>query len=324
MNGTFIQETPTRGRSATTSFERRETAVSRSDRSTINAKTLSDLYDAFVTGNTERAVRYVTPDLILHVPGRGWNAGEYWGVEGFRKFMSNIAAYNGGLFDMRVPAFSVTGDDAFTREVLRINRKHDPEREFVLKITNQFKLRDGKLSELWVIPEDQHAYDEYYALSNDAKISAKPKEFHHRQRLLDIEHATSPENAQLLTGMYDEFWRGNKNAMSSLIAGDVVVTITGHSAMSGEYHGWDGYMKFRDKLMAMAGTKYKLDVIALAASERDAWATEYIRMNRRWDESVQAIYVVMHFEIENGKITRMDDFPVNPYVWEQFYTPSSR
>jgi ketosteroid isomerase-like protein len=297
--------------------------IQRSDQSRDNAQMLSDLYDAFVTGDAEKATRYVTPDLILHVPGCAWNAGEYWGVDGLRKFMSNIATYNGGLFDMRVPVLSVTGDDAFTREVMRINRKHDPEREFVLKITNQFKLRDGKLSESWVIPEDQRAYDEYYALPNDAQISVTPKEIRHRQHFLDLEPATSPENAQLLSGMYEEFWRGDKSAMRRLIADDVVVNITNQSAMSGEYHGWDGYMKFRDKLMAMGGMKYKLDVIALAASARDAWATEYIRMNRNWDAAVQTIYVVMHFEIENGKITRMDDFPIDPYAWEQFYTPPS-
>jgi len=323
MNGTVIQETATKGKNATAGFEQRQTAIPHSDRTAINAQLLSDLYDAFVTGDVENAVRYVTPDLILHVPGRGWNASEYWGVEGFRKFMSNIATYNGGLFDMRVPVFSVTGDDAFTREVIRINRKHDPEREFVLEITNQFKLRDGKLSEWWVIPENQRTYDEYYALPNDAEILATPKAFH-RQRLLDIEHATSPENAQLLSCMYNEFWHGNKETMRRLISHDVVVNITNKSAMSGEYHGWEGYMQFRDKLMAMAGTRYKLEVIALAASDKDAWATEYIRMNRRWDKAVQTIYVVMHFEIENGKITRMDDFPVDPFFWEQFYTPPSR
>jgi hypothetical protein len=27
----------------------------------------------------------------------------------------------------------------------------------------------------------------------------------------------------------------------------------------------------------------------------------------------------MHFEIRDGKIVRMDDFPVDPYVWESFY-----
>jgi phosphodiesterase/alkaline phosphatase D-like protein len=44
--------------------------------------------------------------------------------------------------------------------------------------------------------------------------------------------------------------------------------------MSGEYYGWSGSMSFRDRLMVMAGDKYKLDVIAMAADARNAWAVE--------------------------------------------------
>jgi hypothetical protein len=91
--------------------------------------------------------------------------------------------------------------------------------------------------------------------------------------------------------------------------------------MSGVYHGWNGYISFRDKLMAMAGDKYKLDVVAMAASAADAWAVEYIRMNCRWDPVVQEISVLMHFEMQHGRIVRMDDFPLDTQRWERFYTP---
>jgi hypothetical protein len=91
--------------------------------------------------------------------------------------------------------------------------------------------------------------------------------------------------------------------------------------MSGVYIGWSGYMGFRAKLMSMVASRYKLDVVAVAASERDGWATEYIRMNRPWDDSVRAIEVQMHFLIEGGLITQIDDFPVDTYAWEKLYTP---
>jgi hypothetical protein len=41
----------------------------------------------------------------------------------------------------------------------------------------------------------------------------------------------------------------------------------------------------------------------------DAFAVEYIRMNRRWDRTVDDIFVLMHFQSEGGKIVRMDCFP---------------
>jgi hypothetical protein len=47
-------------------------------------------------------------------------------------------------------------------------------------------------------------------------------------------------------------------------------------------------------------------------------------MDRAWDPAVQTIFVLMHFEIRDGKITRMDDFPFDAYAWERFYTPPPR
>jgi hypothetical protein len=111
--------------------------------------------------------------------------------------------------------------------------------------------------------------------------------------------------------------------MRAVIADDVVVNIVGRSAMSGLYRGWDGYMQFRDRLMSMAGSRYKLDVAALAASDRSVFALEYIRMNRRWDPTVREVFVLMHFEVDHGTITRIDDFPLDTYAWERFYCPDS-
>jgi ketosteroid isomerase-like protein len=292
--------------------------------SRANARLVSDLYDAFAAGDADAAARLIAPDYVLHVPGRGANAGEYWGVDGFRRFMSNIAAQNGGVFAMEVPTLAVAGEHAFTREVIRMNRADDPGRVFTLRIANWLKLRGGRLSESWVIPEDQRAYDEYW--SQSAHTSSRGTVRHtgrHPRGLLDVEHAVSPENRCLLQAMYERFWRGDADGMREVIADDVVVNIVGRSAMSGVYDGWDGYIQFRERLMGMAGPKYKLDVTALAASERSVFAVEYIRMNRRWDPAVREIFVLMHFEVEGGRITRMDDFPLDTYAWERFYCPDS-
>jgi ketosteroid isomerase-like protein len=293
--------------------------------SSTNAEIISRLYEAFVAGDPEAAETFVATDFVMHVPGSGLNAGEYWGRSGFRQFMSNIARHNGGVFDMAVPVFSVTGDDVFTREMIRINRTYDPEKIWTLRISNWLKMRAGKLSELWVIPEDQRLYDEYWTPSAGSQTRGPVVGVPSRKQMqhVDVQRAYSPENHQLLTSMYDAFWRGDAFSMRGVIADDVVVDIVGNSGMSGVYRGWDGYMQFREKLMAMSGERYKLDVIGLAASASDAFAAEYIRMNRRWDRTVDHIFVLMHFQIEGGKIVRMDDFPFDTYHWERFYTPPS-
>jgi len=292
------------------------------DTSEQNAAIISDLYEAFVSGDVEAATRFLSPDFVMHVPGTGRNAGEYWGVNGFRQFMSNIALHNGGVFEMEVPVFSVSGEHAFTREVVRINRADDPDHLWTLRISNWMKMRAGRLSELWVIPEEQHQYDGYWTPPREP-TSNDPVSVHHssRAKLLHSDRATSPANYQLLATMYDAFWRGDTAVMRQAIADNVVVNIVGNSAMSGVYHGWDGYMTFRERLIAMTGDKYKLDLIGMAASSSDAWAVEYIRMNRRWDPAVHDICVLMHFRMEGGQIVHMDDFPLDTYQWERFYNP---
>jgi ketosteroid isomerase-like protein len=286
------------------------------------AEVVNELYEAFVAGDVEAAVHCLGEDFIGHVPGKGLNAGDYWGRAGFRQFMTNIARYNGGVFDIEVPVFSVAGDDAFTREVIRLNRASDPDRIWQLNFTNRLKVRYGQIVEHWVIPENQRAYDEYWSAAFAGRTpSAETKPLRKAHGLLEPAGADSAENRQLLMRMYERFWRGDADGMRALISDDVVVNIVGNSAMSGIYEGWNGYMKFREELMSMAGDKYRLDVIAIAASARDAWATEYIRMNRRWDATVHELVVQMHFEIDAGRIVQIDDFPLDTYAWERFFTP---
>jgi ketosteroid isomerase-like protein len=166
------------------------------DMSLKHAETISDLYEAFVDGDIEAAGRFVSPDFVMHVPGTGRNAGEYWGVNGFRQFMSNIARHNGGVFDMEVPVFSVSGEHAFTREVIQINRAYDPDRIWTLRISNWMKMRAGRLSELWVIPETQHEYDDYWTPPGEAHAQSRVS-VHHRARakLLHRDRATSTANS---------------------------------------------------------------------------------------------------------------------------------
>jgi len=289
-----------------------------------NAEVVARLYDAFVEGDVQRTLECFAPDALHHVPGRGLNAGDYWGHAGVTRFMENVRHHYGGLWVISVPVLSVHGDDAFTREILRINRAHDPGRVWTLRIANRFKIRAGKISESWVIPEDQREYDEYW--SEPFEPVARPTTIIRHDpaaRVVDVERAVSTENTTLLREMYRRFWRNDLGAIRELFAEDVVVNIVGRSELSGIYEGWEGFLEFRNTLMSLAGNKYKLDVVAVAGSANDVWATEHIRMNRAWDPALAELLVQMHFEVQNGKVVRMNDFPFDTYAWESFYTRPS-
>ncbi|AHG93228.1 protein of unknown function DUF1486 (plasmid) [Gemmatirosa kalamazoonensis] len=289
-----------------------------------NARVVAKFYEAYAARDVDAAAQLAAPDFVLHVPGRGVLAGEHWGTDGFRRYLSIIQAHSGAVFDFRVTAIAVNGEHVFTREVLELTRAGEPDSRFVLRISNWFKLRGSLLSEAWVIPEHQRAYDAYWSSAKSASGAAAMSTPRERYGGVDLERAASTKPRALLERMYDRFWRGDAAAMRETVDDDVVVNIVGESAMSGVYRGWDGYMEFRRRLMSMAASKYKLDVVALAAGGRDVFAVEYIRMNRSWDPTLQEIYVLMHFEVDDGRVTRMDDFPFDTYAWEQFYTPDAR
>jgi hypothetical protein len=68
--------------------------------------------------------------------------------------------------------------------------------------------------------------------------------------------------------------------------------------------------------MSMVGGRYTLEVESIAVSDWDAWVGEFIRMDCPGDSTCDTIHVVMHFGIENDKITGIDGFPVDTYAWE--------
>jgi ketosteroid isomerase-like protein len=290
--------------------------------SAANAILLRDFYGAFLKGDADAAVKFVTPDFIMHVPGRGKNAGEYWGRDGLKRFMGNILTYNGGMFSMKVPAMSVADHTAFTREVVALNRKQDPVRLWTLRFMMHYEFKNGGISEAWTIPEDQYLYDSYWdpKSSTEMSESAQQTESIAGVSLPNVAGATSPDTKALVDTFYNRFWDGDIYGMKQLVADDIVFYVPGRSHLAGEYRTWKGYLAFRDKLIKLVGDKYKLEIASIAASETDAFVKEYVRMNRKWDSTVQTIFVILHFELLGGKIVRINDIPVDTYSYEAFFT----
>jgi ketosteroid isomerase-like protein len=298
-------------------------AVTQRSSSAANAVVLLRFYAAFITGNSDAAVQFVTPDFIMHVPGTGINAGKYWGHDGLRTFMNNIRTYNGGTFRMHVPAMAVDDHTAFTREVVILNRKQDPAWLWTLRFMMHYEFKNGAISEAWTIPEDQYVYDAYWnpLSSTGTNNSVQDIETMPGHSLPELAGATSSYSKDLVNTFYNRFWNGDMTGMQQLAADDVIFYVPGRSHLAGEYRTWAGYLAFRDKLIKLAGDKYKLEIASIAASETDIFVKEYIRMNRKKDPTVQTIYVILHFEIRNDKIVRINDIPVDTYSYEAFFQP---
>lgn len=286
---------------------------------TANARLVQKFYAAFMSADSDATMALVTPDFVMHVPGKGLNAGEYWGREGLQHFMTNIREYNGGVFSMNVEALATGAGSAFTREAVVINRKQDPDKLWSLRFLMEYRIKDGLVSEAWTIPEDQYAYDAFWtpgstpngAIHADRADASSPPQF---------DGATAQANELMIRAFYRDFWLGKLDGMRTHVSPDLVFHVPGCSHLAGDYHGWAGYLAFREKLLKLAGDRYKLEIETLATSSRDVFVKEYVRMNRKWDGEVQTVYVILHFQIENGRIVRINDIPVDTHEYEAFFT----
>ncbi|MFD7406749.1 nuclear transport factor 2 family protein [Streptomyces sp. NPDC059866] len=161
---------PATGAAGTTDIAALSPSVDRTSRT--NAKVLRGFYATFARGDIEAAKKFVTADFVMHVPGNGKNADEYWDPDGLATFMNNILAWNGGRFAIRVPHAAVNGDGGFTREIIDLNRKHDPERTWQLRFTMHYAFKAGKVSEAWTMPEDQRHYDAYWTAPTGGRAAS--------------------------------------------------------------------------------------------------------------------------------------------------------
>lgn len=285
-----------------------------------NKNLISNFYVAFAQGNLDEILAYVTEDFIMHVPGKGLNAGEYWGKGGFKKFLVNISSYSGGEFLLSVPVVAVNGDVIYTREEIIMNRKDNPAQKWTLRFIMHYKIKDSLISEAWTIPMDPEVYDAYWTPGSAFQVAEKG------ESTIDAIH-TQPaeekiiENYNIVNQFYHFFWKNDLAAMSKLAASDFLFTVPGKSFLAGKYRNWSGYENFRNRLISdVAGDKYKLELDSIAASENEVFVKEYIRMNRNWDAKVHTSYVILHFIIHEGKITQVNDVPVDSMTYDDFFT----
>jgi ketosteroid isomerase-like protein len=286
-----------------------------------NEEVVRQLYAAFQSSDVDGVIKHLSADLILTIPGKGMNAGEYWGHKGFKKFFSNIMNYNGGLFTNELDAFAAGDKHVFVRELNVLNRKEEPSEDWQLPMVMLYTLRNGKISQIRVIPEYPEVYDAYW--TPGATNPAKSENLFEDSRY-PLGDAVSIKQYDFLMEKYFGFWDGNFDGFKKVMGDDLVFFLTGNSALAGAYKGYNGYLEFRSKLVGVTGDKYQLMIEAFAASDTDVFVLEHLYQNTIYQDKPGDMYVVMHFIIKDGMIKRANDFPLDATAYEKFYGKSQK
>jgi ketosteroid isomerase-like protein len=112
---------------------------------------------ALSTGDVEEVLRFCHEDIVVHVPGRNPMSGEYRG----KKQVAALAGVVMQLKDQGVwfKAETVAVSDQRTVHVhaLHLNEGEGEVRSLVV-----CHIQEGKITEVWVYPEDQHQADDVW------------------------------------------------------------------------------------------------------------------------------------------------------------------
>lgn len=125
-----------------------------------NEQLIRTYFDAFSRGDSEALGQHLADDVVLHIPGRSSVAGEYKGREQAVGYFGRLMELTGGTFGFD-PHDVLANDDHIVALVLFRAQRAGKKVEY--RGTLVYHVRDGKLSEAWLSPEDQYTFDEFWS-----------------------------------------------------------------------------------------------------------------------------------------------------------------
>lgn len=123
------------------------------------AKLAHTAWEAAAHGDRETLARVCAPDVTWHASGRGARSGVYRGVDAVLEYLASIGDA-AERFDSRLEEVLVgDGVAAVLFRVLGHRRDRQLDTGFILL----FRVSGGRIAEVWAVPRDQHAVDEFWA-----------------------------------------------------------------------------------------------------------------------------------------------------------------
>lgn len=124
-----------------------------------HAKLARGAWEAAARGDRETLARLCSPELVWHASGRGPRSGAYRGIDAVLDYLAAIGEA-AERFDSTFEDVLV-GDElvAVLFEVTGRRRERRLATGFILL----FRVEDGRIAEVWAVPRDQHAVDEFWS-----------------------------------------------------------------------------------------------------------------------------------------------------------------
>lgn len=116
--------------------------------------------DAFKSGDMEVLNGLFADDVIWHVPGRGPLAGDHKGKEEVFAFFAKTMELTGGTFKLEVHDVLANDEHGIAMVTTTGTREGKSLHNNGVQIVH---VKDGKVTESWLHPDDQYAVDEFWS-----------------------------------------------------------------------------------------------------------------------------------------------------------------
>lgn len=123
-----------------------------------NAKLARSAWEAVSASDLETLAHVCADDLVWHASGRGSRSGDYRGRGAVLEYLAAIGDA-AERFDSRLDHVLVNEDlVAVLFHVTGRRRARVLDTDFILL----FRIAAGQIAEVWAVPRDQHAVDEFW------------------------------------------------------------------------------------------------------------------------------------------------------------------
>ena len=115
---------------------------------------------AFIRGDADpsEARKFISDDVVYHVPGANPLSGDHRGIEAVKALMLKLREMNVRIVEVH----DVLATDDHVVALLRGTASREG-RDLSMNQANIYHVRDGKITEAWLLPTDQRAVDELFS-----------------------------------------------------------------------------------------------------------------------------------------------------------------
>ena len=122
-------------------------------------ETMRRFYDAFESG-AEDVLRELLADCTWHTSGESLIAGSFAGADEIVARFGRLREMTGGTLKFHL--HDVLGDGDHGVGLDRVTARRN-DRSLDMNRVVIAHARDGKLTDVWLVPEDQYAFDEFWS-----------------------------------------------------------------------------------------------------------------------------------------------------------------